>query len=286
MEDYAAALGVKLVVRAADADYAQQSRQFDELLFLLPEVIILAPQDSLKAAELASKASEMGIPVIAYDRLILGGADVDLYISFDNYRVGQLQGNYIADHLESGKLLIIRGAASDRNSLDLFNGEMSVIQSGINEGRYQVLGNDEADNWLPTNAFEITYQLLSRNMFPDAVIAPNDGTAGGVVLALKQYGLDGRVLVTGQDAELSALRRIRKGTQQMTVFKDSRALARTAIEQALLLANGITPVSSESVDNGGRSIPVIYLKPSIINSSNLNSLVNSGYISKGELYGR
>src|SRR6185503_8221126 len=196
------------------------------------------PHDGKAMAKAVRMAHDAGIPVIAYDRLI-EGSDLDLYVSFDNVRVGELQAKYLVDHLPApghGKLVRIYGAKSDHNAFLFKQGQDRVLDPLIARGDIQVVHEDWADDWKPESAKRIVNAAISAHGPDfDAVLASNDGTAGGAIQALLEEGLiapDGGSggagagkLVTGQDAELVACQRIARGTQSMTVYKPLRALA-------------------------------------------------------------
>ena len=290
MEEYAKELGLTLKVQVANADQAQQAQQVENLLTQGIDVLIFAPHDASASAELVKKANEEGVPVISYDRLVTGTDLLDYYLSFDNFKVGELQGKYFTENVESGNIMLFAGAPTDNNATLFFNGAMSVIQPKVDSGDYTVLGGSDfaqvaTDNWVPANAQNRAVNVLTAN--PDAeiagVLAPNDGTAGGIIEAFKSAGVDLPV-ITGQDSEVAAVKRIVKGEQSMTIFKDTRALAKKAIEMAKELAAGNAVETNGTVDNGSVEVQSVLLEPDVITIENYQEkLVDSGYIDASEL---
>ena len=272
--------GIDLRVAVADADMAQQVAQVENLLVQGAEVLILAPHDANAASSLVEGAAADGVPVISYDRLILSDL-VDVYLSFDNERVGELQGEFITDLVPSGNYIVMSGAPTDNNAALFKRGAMTYIQPLADSGDINIISERAVDNWLPENALNIVENALTANSNDvDAILAPNDGTAGGAIQALSAQGLAGDVPITGQDAELSGVRRIVEGTQSMTIFKDTRELGVAAIEAAITLAEGGTVETNNEVEG----VPSLLLTPHIVTADNIDLLIDSGYFSREEIY--
>lgn len=287
MEAYARELGIDLRVAVADADMAQQATQVETLLAQGIQALILAPHDGAAASTLVARAKAEGVPVISYDRLILNSPDVSLYISFDNVKVGELQGEYITKAVPQGNYILMAGAPTDNNAKLFKEGAMKHIQPLINSGAIKVIADQAVENWLPANALNIVENALtaSGNQV-DAILAPNDGTAGGAVVALEAQGLAGRVAVTGQDSEAAAARRILEGTQSMTIFKDTRLLGRAAVDAAVALAQGKQPIVNNAVNNNSIDVSSNLLTPFVVTKDNLDEmLIDSGYLSRSDVYG-
>lgn len=277
----AARLGVDLRVAVADADMAQQASQVENLLAQGIQVLILAPHDASAAATLAESAAADGVPVISYDRLILSD-QVDVYLSFDNERVGELQGRYITEQVPAGNYIVMSGAPTDNNAALFKRGAMKYIQPLADAGDINIITERAVDNWLPENALNIVENALTAsNNQVDAILAPNDGTAGGAIQALAAQGMAGQVPITGQDAELSAVQRIVEGTQSMTIFKDTRDLGTQAIQAAITLAQGQSVQTNATVEG----VPSLLLTPHIITRDNINLLIDSGYLTREQIYG-
>ncbi len=285
MEAVAEEMGIELLVKVADANMQEQITQVEALLSQGIDVLILAPHDASAAASLVEKANQEGVPVISYDRLITNTDKLDVYLSFDNVKVGELQGKYITEQIPEGKYIIMSGAPTDNNAKLFKEGAMKYIQPLIDSGKIEVIAEQAVDNWVPENALKIVEAALAANDNEvDAILAPNDGTAGGAIQALTAQGLAGQVPITGQDAEKSAAKRIVEGTQSMTIFKDTRELGQEAINLAVKLAKGESISPNGQVDNGAFEVPSVLLEPKVVTADNLQEiLVDSGYITEADL---
>lgn len=285
MEQIAAEKGIELIVKVSDANMQEQITQVESLLTQGIDVLILAPHDAAAAATLVEKANKEGIPVISYDRLITNTDKLDIYLSFDNVKVGELQGKYITEKVPEGNYIIMSGAPTDNNAKLFKAGAMKYIQPLIDAGKIKVIAEQAVENWVPENALKIVEAALSANNNEvDAILAPNDGTAGAAIQALAAQGLAGKVPITGQDAEKAAAKRIMEGTQSMTIFKDTRELGAAAIDIAVQLAKGEKVATNGEVDNGKIAVPSVLLEPKIVTKDNLKEvLVDSGYISEADL---
>lgn len=284
MQREAMRLGIDLRVQISDADVALQNAQIENLLAQGIDVLILAPHDSAAVASAVENAQREGVPVISYDRLIMN-ADVELYISFDNVGVGRLQGEYITKQVPKGNYVIMSGAATDNNATLFKQGAMEFIQPLIDKGDINVVSEQSVDDWLPSNALRIIEDALTRSRNNvDAILAPNDGTAGGAVVALEAQGMAGKVPVTGQDAEVAAVRRIVAGTQSMTIFKDTRALGTAAIEAAVKMAKNEEVETNGKVNNNYADIPSLLLIPQLVTKENIDVLFDSGYMKRDDVY--
>ncbi|GAB6087071.1 sugar ABC transporter substrate-binding protein [Alkaliphilus crotonatoxidans] len=285
MEAVAEEMGIELLVKVADANMQEQITQVEALLTQGIDVLILAPHDASAAASLVEKAHQEGVPVISYDRLITNTDKLDVYLSFDNVKVGELQGQYITEQVPEGKYIIMSGAPTDNNAKLFKEGAMKYIQPLIDSGKIEVIAEQAVDNWVPENALRIVEAALAANNNEvDAILAPNDGTAGGAIQALAAQGLAGEVPITGQDAEKSAAKRIVEGTQSMTIFKDTRELGQEAIEIAVQLAKGENISTNGEVDNGSVNVPSVLLEATVVTADNIQEvLVDSGYITEADL---
>lgn len=285
--------GARLEVAVARNNQEQQNDQMTQLLDKDVDVMIIAPHDAEAAATAVAAVKEAGVPVISYDRLILG-APIDLYLSFDNVKVGELQGEWLARHAPRGNYVIMSGAPTDANSKMLLDGVMNVLRPLIEKGDITVVAQQPVIDWQPANAMKIVESALAKsNARIDVVVAPNDGTAGGALVALEAKGLGGKVVVTGQDADQQAARRIVRGEQSMTVFKDTRLLGDEAVRAALRLARKepvFDPGRSDNgrettVDNGSGEVPAILLKPVTVDRENLEkTLIDSGYMKRESVF--
>ncbi len=277
--------GVEILAQISDNDAARQLAQCENLLAQKIDVLIVAPHDAAAASPIVEKAHRQGVKVISYDRLILN-ADVDLYVSFDNVKVGEIQGRYLSRLVPKGRYVILAGAPTDNNAKLFRQGAMNILQPLIDRGDIKVLMDQPVKDWQPIEAMNLMENaLMAADGKVDAVLAPNDGTAGGVIQALSLRKLAGKVPVTGQDAELAGAKRIVEGTQSMTVFKDTRMLATAAFEAALKLAAGQDVETASKVPNGKIDVPSLLLEPIAVDRANIDKvLVDGGYLPKKEVY--
>lgn len=285
----AESLGAEVLVQAANNDESLQKSQVENLITQGIDVLVLDPQNAESAADLVEAAHKANIKVISYDRLIKN-SNVDYYISFDNEKVGRLQGEYITKQVPKGNYFIFAGAPTDNNATLFRKGAMEVIQPLVDKGDIKILYDQAIKDWQPEQALKLAENALTiNNNKVDAIVAPNDGTAGGIIQALEAQKLAGKVPITGQDAELAAIKRIVAGQQSMTVFKDVRTLADEAAELAVGLAQGKDMSSSVNgkVANGKIDVPSILLDPVVITKDNIDDkLVNTGWFTKDQVYGK
>lgn len=234
--------GGSYVAADAQSSPAKQLTDVESLLARGAKALIVLAQDAQAIRPAVQKAINEGVPVVAYDRLI--EMPEVFYLTFDNVEVGRLMAREIQKRKPEGNYVFIKGSSADPNADFLFRGTMEVLKPAIDAGRIRNVGEAYTDGWLPANAQRNMEQFLTRNQNRvDAVVAANDGTAGGAIAALAAQGLAGSVPVSGQDADRAALNRIALGTQAVTIWKDARDLGRAAAEIALQLAGG-APLSA------------------------------------------
>ncbi len=189
-------------------------------------MLVVAPHNAKTTATIVEAAHKLKVPVIAYDRLILD-SDVDLYISFDNVKVGELQAEYLVKRKPTGNYVLIGGAPTDNNARLFRDGQMNILKPLVDKGDIKVVADQWAKDWQPVEALKITENALTKNNNQvDAVVASNDGIAGAAIQALGEQKLAGKVLVSGQDAELAGCQRVAAGTQSMTIYKPIRVSPR------------------------------------------------------------
>ncbi|MBO0661502.1 D-xylose ABC transporter substrate-binding protein [Jiella sp. MQZ9-1] len=281
-----AAAGAKYISADAQSSAAKQLTDVESLITQGANALIILAQDSAAIGPAVQTAANNGIPVIGYDRLI---EDPNaFYITFDNKEVGRIQAREVEKVKPEGNYAFIKGSSSDPNADFLFEGQMEVLKPAIDAGKIKNVGEAYTDGWLPANAQKNMEQILTANNNKvDAVVASNDGTAGGAIAALEAQGLAGSVPVSGQDADHAALNRIALGTQTVSVWKDSRELGKRAAEIALELAGGkkMSDVTgAEEWDSpNGKKLESIFLKPVAITKDNLNVVIDAGWITKDEV---
>jgi D-xylose transport system substrate-binding protein len=279
-------LGAEVLVQAANGNDALQNSQAENMLTQGVDVLLVAPHNGKSAAVIVETAHKAGVPVIAYDRLI-NDADVDLYMSFDNERVGQMQAEYLVQRRPKGNYVVIGGAPTDNNAHLYHKGQMNVLEPLLKRGEIRIVADQWARDWLAVEALKIMENALTRSENQvDAVVAANDSVAGGAIQALSEQNLTGKTLVSGQDAELSACQRIAAGTQSMTVYKPIQRLAYKAAEVAVKLArkqpHGET---TRGVPNGKLDVPSILLEPIAVDKDNLvSTVIADGYQKLEDVY--
>ena len=281
----AEALGAEVIVQHADGDARRQNEQAENMITQGVDVLVVIPKDGVAAAQIVEIAHKEGVKVLAYDRLIMK-SDVDLYISFDNEQVGYLQAEYIARQVPKGNYFLLGGAPTDNNAHLLRKGQMRALQPLIDREDIKVVAKQWAIDWDARDALKKTEQVLTRyDNRIDAVVASNDGTAGGVIQALDAQKIAGKVPVSGQDAEKAACQRILAGTQAMTVYKPIHLIAITAAEAAVALAKGdAIPQATQTVNNEKTAVPAILLTPIQVDKDNLDVVIEDGFHKREDIY--
>jgi D-xylose transport system substrate-binding protein len=278
--------GAEYISSDAGSSAEQQLADVENLISQGADALIILAQDGEAILPAVQSALDQGIPVVAYDRLIENpGA---LYVTFDNIEVGRMQAEAVFEQVPTGNYVFIKGSSTDANADFLRQGQQEVLQDALDSGDIKNVGESYTDNWDPAVAQTNMEQFLTdNNNNVDAVLAENDGMAGGVVAALEAQGLAGEVAVSGQDGDLAALNRVALGTQTVDVWKDARLLGQAAGEAAVALAQG---TAIEDVENtvafdspGGNAMTSIFLTPEPITQDNLDVVVDAGWISQEEL---
>ncbi|MET1014339.1 MAG: D-xylose ABC transporter substrate-binding protein [Paenisporosarcina sp.] len=279
------ALGAEVEILAANGDDALQISQAETLISQGIDLLVIVPHNAEATAAIVHKAHLAGIKVIAYDRLVKN-ADIDLYVSFDNEQVGVMQAKAITKLVPKGNYVYIGGAITDNNALLLKKGVFSVLQPLIDKGDINIVYDQWTKDWTPANALANMEAALKTNGNQiDAVIAANDATAGGVIQALTDQGLAGKVPVAGQDAELAAAQRIVEGTQTMTVYKPIRSLTEKVAQLAVSLAKGESIDANQKVNNGKIEVPSVLLPPLAVNQLNIDeTIIADGFHSREDVY--
>lgn len=278
-------LGAEVLVQSANGDDKAQVQQAESLLTQAVDVLVVIPHNGEVAATIVESAKARGVPVISYDRLIRS-SEPALYISFDNEKVGEMQARYLLERAPKGNYVLIGGAPTDNNALLFRKGQMNVLQPAIDRGDVKVVSDQWAKDWLASEALRICEDALTKsNRDVVAVVASNDATAGGAVSALETAGVAGKVLVSGQDADLAGLQRIIAGTQSMTVYKPVHLLARRAAEAAVALARGEKVDTPARINNGKIDVPSILLEPVVVDKANIDdTVIKDGYQKKEAIY--
>jgi len=279
-------LGAKVYVQSADASEQRQIAQIENLISRGVDVLVIVPYNATVLNNAIREAKKAKIKVLSYDRLILN-ADVDAYISFDNTAVGELQAQAIVGLKPKGNYYLLGGAPTDNNAKMLREGQMKVLQPLIDKGDIKVVGRQWVKDWSPSEAMAIVENALTANGNRiDAVVASNDATAGGAIQALAAQKLGGKVPVSGQDADLAAVRRVIAGTQSMTVYKPLKTIATSAATLAVQLVRSEKPAYNAQINNGYKQVSTVLLKPIPLTRANVDVLVRDGFYTQGQLAGK
>ncbi len=279
------AAGAKYISADAQASAAKQLTDVEALIAQGADALIILAMDKDAIGPAVDKADAEGIPVVGYDRLIED--DRTFYLTFDNKGVGRIIAETVKAAQPEGNYAIIKGDKGDPNALFLLEGMMEVIGDDVAAGKINIVGEAFTDGWKPDNAQKNMEQILTAaNNEVDAVLAENDGMAGGVIAALEAQGL--AVPVGGQDGDHAALNRVARGTQTVSVWKDSRQLGAKAAEIALALAGGsaLADVDGAVQWSGGAKgveMNAIFLAPTPITKDNINVVIDAGHIGKDKV---
>jgi D-xylose transport system substrate-binding protein len=282
----------------ANGDASVQQTQAESDLTKGDCILIVAPHDSGAAAAIVTAAKKQQVPVIAYDRFIFSD-DLNYYVSFDGVKVGNLQGQYIADHYQDPKygvsaghnnIAFINGSPTDNNATLFANGAHQVLDPLITAGTLKKVYEQFTPNWdPPTGEKEMEAALTANNNNIQLVLSANDDLGGAAIQALAAQHLAGKVIVTGQDATVAGLQRILEGTQSMTVYKPIIKEATAAAQVAAALRDG-NPVSSlagySTTKNpqGAASIPSVLETPEAVDASNMaTTVIQDGYVTKTQI---
>lgn len=278
------ALGARYISADAQSSAAKQLTDVESLIANGADALIILAQDSDAIGPAVTRAVDEGIPVVGYDRLI-ENPDA-FYITFDNKEVGRMQARAVFAAQPEGNYVFIKGSAADPNADFLHSGQLEVLQEALDSGAIQNVGEAYTDAWLPANAQRNMEQFLTAmGNEVDAVVASNDGTAGGAIAALAAQGLAGSVPVSGQDGDHAALNRIALGTQTVSVWKDSRELGKAAARIAVEMARGTAMADIDGAvtfDGGPRGVEMtsVFLPPVPITRDNLDLVIDAGWVSK------
>ena len=278
--------GAKYISTDAGSSAEQQLADVENLISQGANAIIILAQDGEAILPAVQSALDQGIPVVAYDRLIENPDS--LYVTFDNVEIGRLQAETVLAQVPKGNYVFIKGNSTDANADFLRQGQQEVLQDALDSGDIKNVGESYTDNWDPAIAQTNMEQFLTdNNNNVDAVLAENDGMAGGVVAALEAQGLAGSVAVSGQDGDVAGLNRVALGTQTVDVYKDARELGKAAGESACAMAQGTAladVANTQPFDSpGGNTMTSIFLTPQAITQDNLNIPLDAGWISQADL---
>ncbi|MDM0017442.1 D-xylose ABC transporter substrate-binding protein [Variovorax saccharolyticus] len=276
-------LGAKYISADAGGSPEKQLGDIEGLMSKGAKALIVLAMDKDAILPAVNKALKQKVPVVAYDRLI--ETPGVFYITFDNTEVGRMQARAVYKAQPKGNYVMIKGSPTDPNANFLRAGQQEVIAEAVKKGDIKIVGDEFTEGWKPEVAQKNMEQILTKaGNKVDAVVASNDGTAGGAVAALTAKGIRG-IPVSGQDADFAALNRIALGTQTVSVWKDSRELGREAASAAVALAAGKPAEKAADWSGGEKKVAISsrFLTPVPITRDNLDVVVKAGWIKKDEL---
>ncbi|MFF5989078.1 sugar ABC transporter substrate-binding protein [Prauserella flavalba] len=279
-------------VQNAQGDVQKFTTLADGMISQGVKVLVIASINSEVGSAVAAKAKNAGIPTIDYDRLNLGGGS-DYYVSFDNVKVGELQGEGLAKALEGkrgAQVIEIEGAPTDNNATLFHEGQRNVLQPLYDNGTLKLVQSQPIDDWNNQKGGTTFEQILTSNGGKvDGVVAANDGLAGAIITVLKKNGMAGKVPVTGQDATPDGLKAILRGDQYMTVFKPIQEEAEATAKLAAALAKGDTAAADALAKDkshdpeGNREVKSVLLEPYLITKDEVKRVIDEGYVKASEV---
>jgi D-xylose transport system substrate-binding protein len=282
-------LGCEVVVTDAKSDDQLQRKQAQELIESGVKAIVIMAVNAYTAAEIVRYAHNAGVKVISYDRLI-HNCDLDFYVSHNNYNVGKYMADYVLKLKPEGKYALLCGDKSDRNAIFVKNGQLDAIKQNVQSGKIKIVYDVFVEDWSGENAYFLMKKFLklSSNDVPDVILASYDGLAYGAVQALEECDDDPtKVIMTGQDAELQAIKNILSGKQTITIFKPLKILAEKAVEVSVDLVNGKKPVITTTVFNNRKNVESFLFDPIVVDKSNIKeTVIKEGLYKESDIFGK
>ncbi|MGB7432263.1 MAG: substrate-binding domain-containing protein [Ahrensia sp.] len=269
----------------AQSSAAKQLTDVESLIAQGANALVILSVDSGAVGPAVDAAAAEGIPVLGYDRLIEDNRA--FYLTFDNKGVGRIIAESVTAAQPEGNFAIIKGDKGDPNAGFLLEGMMEVINAKVDSGAIKIVGESFTDGWKPDAAQRNMEQILTaNNNNVDAVLAQNDGMAGGAIAALAAQGMN--IAVGGQDGDHAALNRVARGTQVVSVWKDARQLGTAAGNIAAQLADG---TALDAIDGAvkwsgganGVEMNAIFLDPTPVTKDNINVVIDAGHIEKDKV---
>lgn len=277
--------GGEVITLYASGNEELQNEQVEAILNKEVDVLVIIAHNSKSAAYAVNAAHKKGVKVIAYERMIEDCAP-DLYVSFDNVEVGEMQAKYLLNLVPKGNYVVIGGAPTDQTSFMIRKGQMNVLQPAIDRGDIKIISDKFAKDWLPYEALKQTESALasSKNNI-HAILATSDKLADGAIQSLKENDLVGKIPITGMDARQIGLQSIIDGSQSMTVYKPIRNIAVVAADAAFAFARKEAPKGINSkVNNGTIDMPAILVEPVVVNKKNIDqTVIADGFIQRSQL---
>lgn len=281
----AAELGADVLVQLSAGGTREQIDQINFMLGKNIDILVVIAHDTEMLAGVIKKVHDAKIPIIAYDRLIMG-VPMDAFVSFNNREVGRLFGKALLQEVPRGKYLIVNGSIRDSNSFEVNSGLYEIIGPAVERKDIEIIEEIWLEEWSSDEALLRIGEVFERTRDIDAISCANDQIASSAIQLLSEYRLAGKVAVVGQDADIGSCQKIAEGTQLMTVYKPIARLAARAAELAVIIANGEEPVPDLYVDNrSGSMIPFFMEEPKSVFRNNLDSsVIRDGFHSAEDVY--
>jgi D-xylose transport system substrate-binding protein len=278
-------LGADVIVQLSAGGTKEQISQINFLLDRDIDVLVVIAHDTDMLSGVVKKAKDAKIPVVAYDRLIMG-VPIDAYVSFNNREVGRLFGKALAQAVPSGNYLIVNGSKRDNNSFEVYTGLHEIIDPSVESGKVKIVDELWLDEWSSDEALMRIGKVFDRTTDIDAISCANDQIAGAAIQLLSEYRLAGKVAVVGQDADIGACQKVVEGTQLMTVYKPIAKLANSAAGIAVALARGMRVPTELTVDNkSGSPIPFYIQEPQPVFRDTMDTtVIRDGFHSREDVY--
>lgn len=278
-------LGADVIVQLSAGGSKEQIAQIEFLMTRDIDVLVIVAHDTELLAGAVKKAKDQRIPVVAYDRLIMG-TPIDAFVSFNNREVGRLFGKALTQVKPKGNYVIVNGSMRDNNSYEVNAGLHEILDPAIKRQEIRIVEEIWLDEWSSDEALEKLGRVLDRTTNIDAISCANDQIAAVAIQLLAEYRLAGKVAVVGQDADVGACQKIVEGTQLMTVYKPISALATRAASVANDIAHGIKPAPDLMIDNrSGSMIPYYIEEPRAVFAGNMDtSVIKDRFHSAEDVY--
>ncbi len=277
----------EVMVASAELDDQRQIKQAKDMIAKNVKVLVVSPANLYTAAAIVREAHKHKVLVIAFDRLIRN-CDLDYYVSFDYEKIGDIIAKYAIDHKPQGTYIMINGDKTDQNARGINKGELRVLEPLIALGKIKVVYSTFVEDWSDANAKSKINKFidLSCEDTPDAILSSSDLMSSGILDALNEHNLLGKVLLTGMDAKLKNCKNIIKGYQTMTVYKPIIKLAYKTAELAMALAsNNKINETTTTMWNGEKNVTSILFAPVMVDKNNIKTtLIADGIYNEEALY--
>jgi D-xylose transport system substrate-binding protein len=270
MEKEARIKGINIRVEFSNWDINKEIESIKGFILENIGILVLTSIKLKGDNEVLNEVHNAGIKIIAMDALIYDSY-VDLFVGFNMLKAGQLQGSFLTKKVPEGRYIILHGSPNG----EVFKiGAMEYIRPLVYTGKIQVVADEEVQNWLPENGYNIIKKIIAKDKNIDAILAPVDKIAGGAIEALTEENMQGKVIVTGQDAEPEAIKRIMEGTQTMTLLNDSVKLGQITIDLSINLIEGKSINYDYIINNGKVDVISVLIDPILIDKENVFNKIN------------